>query len=702
MNSLLRYTNILIGFIKHHFFSLTNLSDEAISKYLVMNLSLSNIAEFVRDLEERRGIVNTGDDLLKNMNEVFPDVFLRIVNRADKVCDRQFDLLGVNINLSSRIEWCSDFATGYKWKKSYYRFLKPARYPGGCDIKVPWDLSEGHQWVWLAQAYVLTNDDRYVLEFKSQINNWLKENAFLYSVNWVSPMKVATRVSNWLIAFELMRKSYVLDDVFIKKSVSSFLQHGQFIFAHLEGGRQNPKTGNHYIANLVGLLYLGLLCPYIKDSKQWLDFAFDELWNELHKQTLFDGMHHEGSVSYHRLVAEMFLYSYVMCINNKLYPPAFVAEQIQKMLDVIKIVTKPNGAAPQLGDSDNGRLHRLATWSDPYREWIDYRYLLAIGAIVFHREDYAFAAADQWEEALWLFGSGALTWMTINRNSVISDSKKTSSNLNDIGLYVSRFDKNCLIVNAGRKRGLGKFGHNHNDRLSFELQIEDQDFIIDPGTFVYTRDFNLRNMFRSTCYHSTVVVNDQEQSFFDPKYCFKMPDDVNSSVHEWVVDKDFDFLDASHDGYLRLLNVIHRRQFYSSKSGCYWIVRDIVEGRGFHDFDIYFRLAPRLVVEKEMIVPGTYVISSDRGVRLLVIPLNVFCNNDPSYKHEVIDGWVSYSYGKREPASVIHYQWSCSVPNTWDFLLLPVFPTETTDHVWLKFKELAPKYLLNANYSWFK
>ena len=75
------------------------------------------------------------------------------------------------------------------------------------------------------------------------------------------------------------------------------------------------------------------------------------------------------------------------------------------MVDFIAGITKPDGTCPLIGDIDNGRLHRLKVWGEKTQEWNDFRYIQAIGALLFGRDDFARIADNQWEEAIWLFGS---------------------------------------------------------------------------------------------------------------------------------------------------------------------------------------------------------------------------------------------------------------------------------------------------------
>lgn len=97
-------------------------------------------------------------------------------------------------------------------------------------------------------------------------------------------------------------------------------------------------------------------------------------------------------------------------------------------------------------------------------------------------------------------------------------------------------------------------GHKHNSRLSFELFDFDKSFIIDPGAYIYTADKEMRNLFRSTNYHNTVVVDGEEQNRFDEDELFTMGLDAIVTVNKWLVTENYDFLDTEHNGYVALKN----------------------------------------------------------------------------------------------------------------------------------------------------
>jgi uncharacterized heparinase superfamily protein len=83
-------------------------------------------------------------------------------------------------------------------------------------------------------------------------------------------------------------------------------------------------------------------------------------------------------------------------------------------------------------------------------------------------------------------------------------------------------------------------GHKHNSRLSFELFAGDKSFIIDPGSYIYTADREMRNLFRSTRYHNTVVVDGKEQNRFNEDELFRMKQDAAVKMNRWVIAENGD------------------------------------------------------------------------------------------------------------------------------------------------------------------
>jgi len=151
---------------------------------------------------------------------------------------------------------------------------------------------------------------------------------------------------------------------------------------------------------------LGILFQETKEGKKWLETGLNALKEEMQFQVYPDGSDFEGSISYHRLVTELFLSTTLLCLKNGISFPQWYMSRLEKMIEFVMYYTKPDGKAPQIGDNDDGRLHILSNYGDWDR--LDHRYLLSIGAVLFKRRDFKIAAGEFHEEAFWLLGEEGL------------------------------------------------------------------------------------------------------------------------------------------------------------------------------------------------------------------------------------------------------------------------------------------------------
>ena len=223
------------------------------------------------------------------------------------------------------------------------------------------------------------------------------------------------------------------------------------------------------------------------------------------------------------------------------------------------------------------------------------------------------------------------------------------------GFYIMRHENSYMVIDCVPADPKAPSGHKHNSRLSFELFACDKSFIIDPGTYIYTADKEMRNLFRSTKYHNTVVVDDEEQNRFDEDELFAMNLDAAVKVNRWLVTENYDLLDAEHNGYSRL-NVVHRRQIYFNKEEKYWVIKDMLTGEGGykHNFDLYFHFAPMELKRKNELSIET---DNKNGANIMIVPLET-----EGIKMEIKKGLVSYSYGRKVEVPIVKYSKAAEMP----------------------------------------
>ena len=517
------------------------------------------------------------------------------------------------------IDWQVDFKSGYRWsEKTYYKFIKYG-HKLGADVKVPWELSRMQHLIQLGLAYRSTKKEEHAEEIIKQIVDRILTNRYKFGVNWRCTMDVAIRVTNWVLAINLL-KDYINNlpsagkEYFYKIFYKSLYQHGDFIIHNLEWSKE--LTSNHYLSDIAGLLVLAVFTENIfKEAGEWKEIAVKELKKGMFKQVYPDGTDFEASTCYHRLVLELFFYSTFFTVQNEKYKleketkdllssidnyksiaedifgKDYVA-QLYRMFDAILYLLKPNGGMPQIGDNDNGQFIKLYP-----REVLDMRYLLALGAIFFRESKWKikefFESDEDIAEIMILYGEkGVEAWNSLEWNSLNNVNSKAFT---DSGWYVMRNDKDYCIISCGPNGQNGRGGHAHNDKLSFELCIDGEDIIVDPGTYVYTPLPKWRNKFRSTTYHNTVMINGENQSKFIENNLFSLKNDFKIKVNQWETFNEYDTLKLEHTGYSRLKHpIIHCRQVVFNKVEKRLEITDIFRGKGEHHLEWNFILLPEI------------------------------------------------------------------------------------------------------------
>lgn len=629
---------------------------------------------FFIDVEER-------DSYSAKADKLFPESVEWTCNQATEICHHNFDLLGSGPTaLGQTIDWNRDFKSGYIWPRIYHKEIHCKDYTKGYDVKVPRELSRFQHLVVLGKAYWYTGNETFASEFVHQVDHWIEENPPSIGVNWQCTMDVAIRIVNWIWGFYFFKDAKAVNNDFVIRFLKSCLVHGRHISSNLEWSENG--TSNHYLSDLVGLLFLGLTFPEFKESNHWLELGTAELLNELEKQIYDDGMDYEASTAYHRLVLELYYSSMLLSRLNGREWPRQTCERIHRMFSFVKGIIKPDGFIPQMGDNDSGRLQILA-----HQEDLAGSYLLPIGALLFNDRSFKLKGVRFPEEAFWLFGpDSAESYALMTAGEDIQN--LPSCHFENSGLYVIRSKRNYLISMCGSNGQNGNGGHAHNDKLSFELQIRGRDVIVDPGTYLYSGDCHKRNLFRSTHYHNTVVVDGQEINHFDPAKLFQLKDSSRTENVIFSRKGDKQEFIGKHEGYLRLEPpVIHERHIIHDETTECWAIHDSLAGpsQSPHDLKLYFHFAPKCFVERtgEDISRATGTLEEYFGAiipsnscviyRLQIdhVVIKIVVGASTSLRVSLEKGWVSPAYGVKKEAPVLVA--SCRAPCPVSFFSL-IFP----------------------------
>lgn len=436
------------------------------------------------------------------------------------------------------IDWHSDFSSNYSWSKSEPFQTVKVGPENGVEIKIPRELSR------FQHIYTVNQSDEKqgVLEFLAQTLDWIESNPFQRGVNWACTMDVALRALNWIWCLRYYQNEIVRHPRAFLLIKESLYNHARHIETNLE--YYPISTGNHYLSNIAGLLYISCAFPEFDESDRWLLFCLQELNSEMSREVYNDGYAHEGSTHYHRLVAELF-YSCttlveriplerknrllsVLCSEHKVKPKLKNKSKYKlnlsnegqmfddryyikliRMGKVAQALTKPNNLVPQIGDNDSARVHKILL--ENTIDYRDHRLLYSSIFNLFDSQSLNLEEGIQLETTILNYGVTTTFSQCIVDELKIAIKKADQVIFEDGGIARISHENAFLVVCCGRNGQNQRGGHNHNDKLSFELNYKSEDFIVDGGCVVYTANPILRNKYRSTLYHSTLCLGEIEQ-----------------------------------------------------------------------------------------------------------------------------------------------------------------------------------------------
>ena len=333
----------------------------------------------------------------------------------------------------------------------------------------------------------------------------------------LEPYPISLRCINWI------------------KFISEFrIQNSEFnfsLFAQLTILSNNLEyhlLGNHLLENGFALLFGAY---YFKNENLYRK-AKKIVLTELNEQVFEDGAHFELSPMYHQII----LFRLLDCINlikknnwKKRELLDFLTSKTEKMLIWLNKITFSNGEIPCVNDSVPGiapttkQLNDYAKKLDVGSKTIDYRKINNIRELT---ED----------------------------NRQHNSSKSNGYSLGNSGYRMIQKGNYELFIDVGNIGPDYIPGHAHSDTFNFILYVKGKPVIVDTGISTYEKN-NLRQAERSTKSHNTVVLNDEEQSQIWSGFR------VAKRAKIIELKESNEFIEASHNGYKKKLNAIHKRRF---------------------------------------------------------------------------------------------------------------------------------------------
>jgi hypothetical protein len=627
----------------------------------------------------------------------FPGAAEKALQQAEQIHRHEFEIFGERVQRGAEIDWHEDWKTGYRWPLRKAGQLRNLNGTPGTDVKRPWELGRFHHLLALGKAFHLTRKRRHAEEFFREVRHFLKANPCPQGIHWAMPMEAAIRGVNWIAAGAFFADDEVLDEAFWQGFLRALYVHGRFVYAHREW---NPVArGNHYLACLVGLLHLGAFFDDQAEAREWFAFARKEFLSEMQAQVREDGVAHEGSSGYHVFLTEMFLSGALLLMRadaaaagqaespargGMRAPEAWsglaqscgkrFAARLEKMFEFIAALAAGREHSPILGDADDGRLLPLCTASADSAA-----HLLAVGRALFARQDWA-SPRHTCEEVWWRMG------VTPPAQGAGIPIASESAAFAESGYFFFSSARLRGSVRCGPLGINGWANHAHCDQLSVEFAWEGRPVVVDPGTYLYSGDGGQRNMFRSTRYHNSVVVNGKEQNRFWPGLLFRIVDDTRSKTRVWDPGGATVEFHGEHFGYRR---VRVARRVLVDKQRDILMICDTLRGSGAPTLEWFFHLAPGIEPEALETWRGDLVALSEMAPEAAgfffraawrvgpMVLLAAAPGIEERLESSIERGWVAPRYGQRVEAAVVRFRCKAKLPASVGFVFAPAESSES-------------------------
>jgi uncharacterized heparinase superfamily protein len=177
--------------------------------------------------------------------------------------------------------------------------------------------------------------------------------------------------------------------------------------------------------------------------------------------------------------------------------------------------------------------------------------------------------------------------------------------------------------------------------------------IVDQGTFLYSGNLQLRDHFRSTAMHNTIVIDQEEQNELEDWRMLK--DRCKARCLHWKEDEKEVLFVGEHEGYQQR-GATHRRTVCLIKNTHRLHVMDEILGNQENRVDGYLHLAPEIqkseiqIRGNEALLPGVDILFEE-GVALFLEE----AFHSPIYGEKTSSRVIRYSMRKK--ASDLKLSW---------------------------------------------
>jgi hypothetical protein len=527
---------------------------------------------------------------------------------ADEILAGRFTVVGETYAMPAAPDWALNPSRDKEWQIAQHK------HPFALD---------------LALAYRERGDPAYLARFTELTEGWLATMGTGFIAASDAQVE-AKRVEHWSLAILALAGTLAFVELppdLLPALLARIGEEAAYILAHLKPAR------NHRTFQLYSVFLAGALFAELRAADELLSIGAALLGDNLLRDLMPDGVHVELATHYHQLVLETATAFVALARWRGLLLAPALLERVARGLEYSLWMQRPDGSLPLCGDADDG----------------DHRPMLALGAALLGDPTLRYGATLGRE------GRAPLT---------------PSRHFADGGVFVlgdgwgagpaGYAARQHVFYDCGP---LGEGSHCHYDLFNFTYDVGGTPLVIDPGRYTYDAapdpaGVDWRHYFKGTPAHNTLTVDRRDQTAYrskwlrdrqgGPKGGPKHGPQPEMLARAWRLGSHSDWVDATarsaeYTPLHRRLLVFMRRQ--------YLLLVDLlqIDDGAAHEGDLRFHLAPRCFGRVTLAAEADTLTARAPGLQIRVA-------GAAGIEGRVEDGWVSVSYGVKEPAPVLSFR----------------------------------------------
>lgn len=584
-----------------------------------------------------------------------------------------------SLQLDKPVQWLKDPKTGTRTPLRFGRSIDYRDDQCVGEIKYLWELGRHQFLVPMAVHIASTGDSAVRAVLEAHLSSWLQQNPIGMGIHWCSALEISLRLVSWSLVHSVLQYGGMKNGIFDLHIDTPELKshiHTQTEFVVGNYSRFS-SSNNHLIGELTGVWMVCNVFDLGAKGKRWRELALIELEREIEMQTHDDGVNKEQAIYYHLWCLEYFWL--VWCVAKRYGHPVseLFEERVVAMYNFLSAMSSTVELPSQIGDADDGVVSRFSPdiSENVYRSILD-----SIAYTLADKPEPASLVSSVYSKLFWysrIVGeSDVSSIVAIHRRGL--EHPKTTQAFESGGYYVLQ-GMNChLLFRAGPFGYLSTAAHSHADALSVTLAVAGQWWLVDPGTYTYHSSGEWRNYFRSTAAHSTLCVNQTNQSEIAGDFLWGKKTDAQVRQIEWNVIRSRQYVSSvsgSHAGY-EDQGVVHERTIKCNGQNTFKVLDSVMvqDEASPTDLQLTFHFHPDINL-KQLDTHQWLATRQNSDASLMIELPTQFCWTVISGSTKPIAGWYSDKYGVKASSPVLSGRTvvngsDCKEPNLYTTLIV--------------------------------